>query len=89
MPRFSVTGPLGPEAIDYDWLTADSPRAALHRLDGEALGYDAVRFVDGHLVFADPADKELCAGAWRITELRRNGTASSVIEIAAPVPAAA
>jgi hypothetical protein len=89
MPRFLVTGPLGPEAIDYDWLTAASPLEALHRLHGEALGFDAVRLVDGHLVFTDPAEQELCAGAWRITEFQRNGTTSSVVEIPAPVPAAA
>jgi hypothetical protein len=89
MPRFSVTGPLGPEALDYEWLTADSPLAALHRLHAEALGFDRVHLAGGRLAFADPADQELCAGAWRVTEFRRNGTASSVIKIPSPVPAAA
>jgi hypothetical protein len=89
MPRFLVTGPLGPEAIDYDWLTADSALAALHRLHGEALGFDRVRLNGGQLVFLDPADQELCAGAWCITEFRRDGAASSVVTIPAPVPAAA
>jgi hypothetical protein len=91
MPRFSVTGPLGPEAIDYGWLTADSPLEALHKLHAEPLGYNAIRLVDGHLVFANPADQDLCAGRWRITEFRRNGTALSMIEIVPPdrMPAAA
>jgi hypothetical protein len=89
MPRFSVTGPLGPEALDYDRLTADSPLAALHRIHAEALGYISVHVVAGHLVFADPADQELCAGACRITEFQRSGTTSSVVEIPAPVRAAA
>jgi hypothetical protein len=60
--------PVGPEAIDYDWLTADSPLEALHKLHAEALGFDAVHLVDGHLAFANTADQELCAGAWRITD---------------------
>jgi hypothetical protein len=89
MPRFSVTGPLGPEAIDYDWLTAATPLAALHRLHADALGHDAVRLVGGRLVFANPADQLMCAGAWRIAEFQRNGIASSVIEIPPPVAAAA
>jgi hypothetical protein len=89
MLRFSLTGPLGPEALDYDWLTADSPLAALHRLHAEALGFDAVHLVGGRLVFADPAHQELCTGAWRITAFRRDGTASSVVTIPAPVLVAA
>jgi hypothetical protein len=85
MPRFAITGLLGPEAIDYDWLAADSPLRRCIGLHAEALGFDAVRLVDGHLVFADPADQAICAGAWRISEFRRNGTTSRVVEIPAPV----
>jgi hypothetical protein len=73
MPRFSVTGPLGPEALDYDWLTADSPLEALHKPHAEALGYDAVRLVGGELVFDNPADQALCAGTWRVVECCTNG----------------
>jgi hypothetical protein len=59
MPRYSVTGP---DDMLYDWLVADSPLEALHKLHAEALP-GAVRMVDGELVFSDPADQELCAGA--------------------------
>jgi hypothetical protein len=63
MARFSVTGPLGPEAIDYGCVLAEGPLEALHKLHAEAFGFHAVHVVDGHLVFAESADQGLCAGA--------------------------
>jgi hypothetical protein len=66
-----------------------SPIDALHKLHAEALGPDVVAIVDGELVFRDPADQELCAGFWKITECQRDGTASSEIEILIPMPARA
>jgi hypothetical protein len=89
MLRFMVTGPLGREALDHEWLVADSPLEALHRLHAEALGFDTVRLVDDHLVFADPADQEKSAGVWRVTAFQRNGSRRVEITIPAPVPVAA
>jgi hypothetical protein len=86
MPRYSVTGPDG---MLYDWLVADSPLEALYQLHGEALGPKAVAIVDGALVFSDPAEQELCAGSWLITELRAAGATSTTIEIMPPQRAAA
>jgi hypothetical protein len=37
MARFSVTGPLGPEAIDYGCVLAEGALEALHKLHTEAL----------------------------------------------------
>jgi hypothetical protein len=86
MPRYAITGP---DRMQYDWLTGDSPLEALHKLHAEDLGCDAIRLVDGRLVFVNQADRALCSGVWRVIEFWRNGTASSVIEIPAPVPVAA
>jgi hypothetical protein len=45
---------------------------------------------EGHLVFADPADQELCAGLWRVVECSQNGKARRVeLIIRAPVLVAA
>jgi hypothetical protein len=65
MRRFAITGPRGREQLDYDWLTGDGPLHALHQLHAEALGNEAVRLVDGGLVFRDPADQEKCSGSGR------------------------
>jgi hypothetical protein len=35
---FSISGPLGPEQLHYDWIVADGPLEALHRFHAEALG---------------------------------------------------
>jgi hypothetical protein len=78
MPRYCVTGPDG---MDYEWLVADSPTEAMHKLHADAFGTKAVRLVDGELVFQDPADQELCAGLWRVTECRSDGTAADETEI--------
>jgi hypothetical protein len=63
MRRFTITRPLGPEQIDYHNVGADSPLEALNRLHAEALGTKALRLEGDRLVFADPADRELYAGA--------------------------
>ena len=90
MPRYAVTGPLGPEQIDYDWLVAPNPAHALYQLHAEALGYDRVRLVDDALAFADPAEQAMCAGRWKVVELAQNGPRRSVeITIVPPVAAAA
>jgi hypothetical protein len=88
MPRFTVTGP-EPDRIDFGPVLADTPLEALHLLHAEALGKEAVQIVDGQLVFSDPADQEMCAGAWTVVEFRRNGTAASEIPIAMPTKVAA
>jgi hypothetical protein len=38
-----------------------------------------VRLVHGAFWFADPVDRELCAGAWRVTPLAVNGEACEVV----------
>jgi hypothetical protein len=65
MPRYAITGPIGPEQLDYPDIIAATPREALYRLHLEALGKDAVRIEGDRLIFADPANGELCSGLWR------------------------
>jgi hypothetical protein len=44
MARYAI---VDPDGIQYDWLTADGPLEALHRLHAEALGFDAVAWSTG------------------------------------------
>jgi hypothetical protein len=87
MPRFGSPAGSAPKRS----ITTGSPPTARSGIASaaRALGFDAVRLVDGHLVFADLADQELCAGVWRVTEFRRNGNTTVEITIPAPVAAAA
>jgi hypothetical protein len=78
MPRYSITGPLGPEAIDYEMVPGADPLETLLTLHRDGLGKNAVRLVEGRLVVADPADRELCAGAWKIVRAEMNGSACVV-----------
>lgn len=73
MRRFTITRPLGPEQIDYHNVGADSPLEALNRLHAEALGTKALRLEGDRLVFADPADRELYAGALGVTAVPTTG----------------
>jgi hypothetical protein len=87
IPRYPITGAVGPEQIDYHNVGADSPLEARNRLHAQALGTRAVRLENDRLVFADPADRELCAGAWEVTAVPTIGPDSAVtIEIAAVDP---
>jgi hypothetical protein len=87
MPRFTITGPLGPEQIDYHNVGTDSSPEARSCIHAEALGTKAVRLDGDRLAFADPADRELCAGAWEVTAVPTIGPDSAVtIEIAAVEP---
>jgi hypothetical protein len=73
MPLFHIVGPIGPEAIDYGPVPAASPIEALHRVHRDALGPRSVRLVAGRFVFADPADRALCSGRWRVSPADTNG----------------
>jgi hypothetical protein len=52
MQRFSVTGPLGPEAVDYGIVIADAPLNALARVHADGFGGRGFAYViKGPLVF--------------------------------------
>ena len=88
MPRYTITGPLGPEAIDYFHVIADSLIEALWRLHPEALGAKAVRLEGVRLACADPADREMRAGMWWIVAVPTDAADRGVaIEISAVGPA--
>jgi hypothetical protein len=70
MPRYTITGPIGLEALDYPLVPGVDPLDALLTVHCDGLGPRAVRLVDGAFWFADPVDRELCAGAWRVTRWR-------------------
>jgi hypothetical protein len=83
MPAFVVTGPKGPESIDYGVVTASSPLGALCAVHADGLGPGRVRVDGDRLVFSSPDEQKLCAGVWRVVELARNGLAMRV-EITIP-----
>jgi hypothetical protein len=64
------------------------PFEPLHKLHGEALGFDVVPLVGDQLVFSDPADQALSVGLWRVVACGMNGSARNV-EITIPPPARA
>jgi hypothetical protein len=78
VPRYSITGPIGPEQIDYDMVPGADPRDALLTVHCDGLGSRRVRLEGKRFVFAQPADRELCAGAWEVTPIANNGTARRV-----------
>jgi hypothetical protein len=87
MPRYSVTGPLGPEEIDYGTVLADSPFEALRKSPCRrprprrcAAAQRAAR------IRGVRHSEHLC---WRVTEFRRNGNVPYTIEVALSVAAAA
>ena len=59
-------------------IPAASPLEALLTVHRDGLGSRRVRLQDGALVFSDPADRELCAGAWRVIPLAVNRQTHSV-----------
>jgi hypothetical protein len=64
-------------------VPAASPLEALYRIHLDGLGRRAVRLIAGQILFTDPADREMCAGVWKVT-LAQNGEArSTTIEIEA------
>jgi hypothetical protein len=72
MHRYHVIGPLGPDCCDYGEVLGVDPLSALHRVHRDALGSQAVRRKGDRLVFADPADQQLCAGRWRVWQVATN-----------------
>jgi hypothetical protein len=80
--RFCVFGPLpyDPDVTrTYEMVPGADPLDALLVVHRDGLGSGRVRLVDGVFWFAHPADRELCAGAWRVTPLACNGSADSTI----------
>jgi hypothetical protein len=70
------------------WCPGSDPLDALLVVHRDGLGSGRVRLVDGVFWFADLADRELCAGAWRVTPLACNESAdSTIIAIPAVDPA--
>ena len=89
--RFDVFGPLpyDPDVTrTYKMVPGSDPLDALLVVHRDGLGSGRVRLVDGVFWFADPGDRELCAGAWRVTPLACNGSADiTIIGIPAVDPA--
>jgi hypothetical protein len=55
--------------MDYGILEGESPLLALRNLHREAV---PCCISNGQLVFANPADQELCAGVWKVVEVGTN-----------------
>jgi hypothetical protein len=89
--RFDVFGPLpyDPDVTrSYEMVPGTDPLDALFVVQRDGLGVGRVRLIDGALWFADPGDRELCAGTWQVTQQGCNGsTASTRITIPAVDPA--
>ena len=85
--RFDLFGPL-PYAPDvtrtYKMVPGTDPLDALFVVQRDGLGVALVGLIDGALWFADPADRELCAGTWQITQQDNESTAHITIPAADP-----
>jgi hypothetical protein len=88
MPAYVVTGPKGPETVDYGIvrLPRRSLRCTLYTPMASALAGCASTATAWYPPSCD--DQQICAGVWRVIEVARNGKAGGV-EITVPPPISA
>jgi hypothetical protein len=69
MSRFSITGL---DRMSYEMVPGADPLDALLTAHRDGLGFGRVRLEGGRFVFADPSDREMCAGACQVTAVPTN-----------------